>query len=272
MLTYTLFPAIMLLFFGGLLAMWITLYHKPDELLERISGRIGWITLGLYAIWLTMLTIDQRQIPILTAGQISVFLSFLIWMDQLLVERRVSQRMLVVLPLITVILLLLAGIAGGLRHTTAPDKLHSAWSAVHIVMSMAGVAMLFGSGVYGAGSMLLRRELKNRKFGRLFSTLPSMDVMHKLRAVAIYHGWLLITLSFASAVLFMFIENSGSPSFFSHLHEMFALWGVASLLVLSERFHWLGDQKQARLTVAMSALIFLLITGSVLQIFFGGRS
>lgn len=272
MFTYTLFPAVMLLFFGGLLAMWITLYHKPDELLERIAKRIGWTTLVLYALWLTSLTYQQRQIPILTPGQISVFLGFLIWMDQLLVERRVSQRMLVVLPLITVVLLLLAGIAGGFRHTTAPDELHSAWSAVHIVLSMAGIAMLFGSGVYGAGSMLLRRELMSRKFGRLFSTLPSMDVMHKLRAVAIYHGWLLITVSFASAVVFMLIEKSGSPSFFSHLHEMFGLWGVSSLLALSEKLHWLGDQKQARLTVAMSMIIFLLITGSVLQIFFGGQS
>ncbi len=272
MLTYTLFPAIMLLFFGGLLAMWFVLYHKPDELLERIAGRIGWFTLIIYAGWLILLTIEQRHIPILTVGQISAFLGFLIWMDQLLVERRVSQRMLVVLPLAIVTLLLLSGIAGGLRHAQAPEELRSAWSAVHIVLSMAGVAMLFGSGVYGAGSILLRRELKDRKFGRLFSSLPSMDVMHRLRAVALYHGWLLITVSFASAVIFMFIENSGSPSFFSHLHEMFALWVGASLIALSERMNWFGDQKQARLTVAMSALIFLLITGSVLQIFFGGQS
>ncbi len=272
MLTYTLFPAIMLLFFGGLLAMWVTLYHKPDELLERIADRVGWTTLALFAVWLSILTYDQRQIPILTAGQISVFLSFLIWMDQLLVQRKMSQRMLVILPLVTVILLLLAGIAGGLHHKSAPDELHSAWSAVHIVLSMAGVAMLFGSGVYGAGSMLLRRELMSRKFGRLFSSLPSMDEMHKLRAFAIYFGWLLITISFASAVVFMFLENSGTPSFFSHLHEMVGLWGATSLLALSERFRWLGDQKQARLTVAISTVIFLLITGSVLQIYFGGQS
>ncbi len=272
MLIYTLFPAVMLLFFGGLLALWITLYHKPDEVLERITLRVGWATLLAYAIWLTMLTSEQRQIPILTAGQISVFLGFLIWMDQLIVQRSISQKILVMLPLATVIALILFGIAGGLRHTSAPDELHSAWSAVHIVLSMAGVAMLFGSGVYGAGSMLLRRELISRKFGRLFSSLPSMDEMHKLRALALYLGWLLITVSFASAIVFMILEKSGNPSFFSHLHEMFALWVVATLLALSERLRWFGDHKQARLTVAMSALIFLLITGSVLQIFFGGQS
>lgn len=272
MLTYTLLPAILLLFFGGLLAIWVTLYHKPDEVLEKLADKIGWTTLLVYAGWLIMLTVEQRQIPILTAGQISVFLGFLIWTDQLLVQRKISQRMLVVLPLITVILLLLVGIAGGFKHKSAPDELHSAWSAVHIVLSMAGVAMLLGSGVYGMGSMLLRRELKSRKFGRLFSSLPSMDEMHKLRAFALYLGWLLITVSFASSVVFMFIEKSGTPSFFSHLHEMFALWGVSTLLALSERWRWFGDQKQARLTVAMSALIFLLITGSVLQIFFGGQS
>jgi len=272
MLLYSLLPGLLLLLFGGLLAIWAILYYKPDELLERLATRVGWFTLAVYAIWLTALSMAQRQIPILTAGQISVFLGFLIWTDQLILQRRVAQRMLVVLPLLTVVLLLLVGFAGGLRHDAAPEQLHSAWSAVHIVLSMAGVAMLFGSGVYGAGSMLLKHELKARRFGRLFSCLPSMDELHKLRAFALYFGWSLITVSFASSVVYLFSARAGSPSFFSHLHEMFALWVVASLLAASERLKWFGDQKQARLTVALSGLIILLIAGSVAQIFFGGRS
>ncbi len=269
---YTLLPAILLLFFGGLLAMWLILYHKPDDLMERHAVKLGWVALAVYAVWLGALSAVQQQIPILTVGQICAFLGFLIWMDQQLVERRISQRMLVLLPLLLVVCLLLASIAGGLRHVEGPRELHSAWSAVHIILSMAGVAMLFGSGVYGAGSIVLRRMLKNRQFGRLFSTLPSMDDMHRLRSLAIYHGWLLITVSFASSTIFMFIEREGSPSFFSHLHEMFALWVVASVLALSERKRWLGDQRQARLTVALTTLMFLLMAGSVAQIFFGGRS
>ncbi|MCB9357748.1 MAG: hypothetical protein H6505_04155, partial [Calditrichaeota bacterium] len=142
----------------------------------------------------------------------------------------------------------------------------------HIVLSTAGVAMLFGSGVYGAGAILLRRVLIRKQFGRLFSALPSMDDMHRLRALAVYHGWLLITISFASSTLFMFIQRAGTPSFFSHLHEMFALWLAATLLALSENRNWLGDQRQAKLTVALTALMFLLLAGSVTQIFFGGQS
>jgi len=272
MFTYTLMPAILLVLFGGLLALWIMLYHKPDNQLERAAVRFGWVVVGVYAFWLGLLSFDQQQIPILTIGQICVFLGFLIWMDQQLVERRISQRMLVVVPIVLVILLMLSGIAGGLRHLEGPHELHSAWSAVHIILSMAGVAMLFGSGVYGIGSIVLRRMLKKRQFGRLFSTLPSMDEMHKLRSLAIYHGWSLITISFASSTIFMFAERDGSPSFFSHLHEMFALWAVASLLALSEKKRWLGDQRQARLTVALTMLMFLLMAGSVAQIFFGGRS
>lgn len=272
MLLYTLFPGLMLMVFGALLSLWLMLYHRPDEQLERVAVRAGWITLALYAVWLIALSVSQRQLPILTAGQISIFLGFMVWMDQLLVERRVSQRMLTMLPIVIVTLLLLTGIAGGLRHTDAPRELHSAWSAVHILLSTAGVAMLFGSGVYGAGAILLRRVLVQKKFGRLFSALPSMDAMHRLRALAVYHGWLLITVSFASSVLFMFIERSGTPSFFAHLHEMFALWTVATVLAVSERWHWLGDQRQAKLTVALTSVIFLLLAGSVTQIFFRGQS
>lgn len=272
MFIYALFPGLMLLVFGGLFSLWMMLYQRPDEHLEKIAVRVGWIAAALYALWLTLLSIDQRQLPILTAGQISVFLAFLVWMDQLLVERRISQRMLTVLPIVIVTVLLLTGVAGGLRHTEGPRELHSIWSAVHIVLSTAGVAMLFGSGVYSAGAILLRRVLVQRKFGRLFTALPSMDDMHRLRALAVYNGWLLITISFASSTVFMFIQRAGTPSFFNHLHEMFALWFVATILAISERKNWLGDQRQAKLTVALTALMFFLLAGSVTQIFFRGQS
>jgi hypothetical protein len=69
----------------------------------------------------------------------------------------------------------------------------------------------------------------------------------------------------------MFFANAGTPSFFSHLHEMFGLWVVASALALSERMRWLGDHRQARLTVGLTALMFVILAGSVLQIFLGGN-
>jgi ABC-type uncharacterized transport system permease subunit len=179
----------------------------------------------------------------------------------------------VILPLVSVIALLLISIAAGVQpRPGAPEQMHEPWSAVHITISLAGLAMLFGGGVYGAGSLLLHKQLTSRKFGRLFSALPPLGDMHKLRAIALYVGWSLITVSLASSILFMVIANSGTPSFFTHLHAMFGLWGIVSLLALSERMNWLGDHKQARMAVAVSILILGMVMVSVVEMYTGGQS
>lgn len=273
LLTFRILPAILLLSYGGLLTTWLQLYRRPDEHLERGALRFGWITLGVYLAWIGLITLAQSQIPVLSVGQICAFLGLLIWADQLYVHQKIAQRLLVILPLGAVIALLLIAVAAGVQpRPGAPEQVQEPWSAVHITISLAGLAMLFGGGVYGAGSLLLHRQLVSRRFGRLFSALPSLGDMHRLRTIALFVGWSLITLSLASSVVFMVVANEGTPSFFSHLHSMFALWLIVSLLALSERRNWLGDHRQARLAVGVSLLILLLVTASVLGMYTGGRS
>ena len=116
------------------------------------------------------------------------------------------------------------------------------------------------------------RQLTHREFGPLFSSLPSLGDMNRLRSITLYVGWLLITLSLASSITWMIIERSGSPKFFTHLHAMAGLWLVISVLALSEKRNWLGQHRQARMSVALSILILLMVLGSVVEMFIGGRA
>ncbi len=272
LLIHSILPALLLAAYGGLLAMWVQTYLRPDAYAERLALRFGWVTLVVYAGWMALLTFEQRQLPILTVGQVSAFLGLLIWADQMYVHQRIAQRLLVVLPICAVLILLVVTVAAGLKPEAVPEPMQKPWSAVHITVSLAGIAMLLGGGVYGAGALLLHRQLVGRKFGRLFSSLPPMEDMHKLRSFALYLAWLLITVSLGSSIVFMMVANEGMPTFFSHLHIMFALWIILSVVALSERLNWLGDRRQARLSVAISALIFLLLMTSVIEMFGGGRS
>ena len=272
LLVYSLLPALLLLIYGGLLAMWLQLAGRPDQQLEQRAIRAGWLALAMYALWMALMTVAQRQIPVLTVGQLLAFLGLLIWADQTYVQQRIRQRLLVILPLAAVILMLLSSIVIGFKPNGHAAALHSWWSALHISLSLAGVAMLLGSGVYGAGAMILHRQITRREFGPLFNALPPLGDMNRLRSIALYLGWWLVTLSLASSISWMIIERSGSPSFFTHLHAAFGLWLVVSVLALSERKHWLGQHRQARFAVALSALILVLVMASVIEMFVGGRA
>ena len=272
LLVYHLLPALLLLIYGGLLALWLQLAGRPDQQSERRAVRAGWLALGLYALWMALVTIHQHQVPVLSVGQLMAFLGLLIWADQAYVQHRIRQRLLVVLPLATVILLLLTSVVIGIEPNGHPKAMTGAWSAFHITLSLAGVAMLLGGGVYGAGAMILDRQITHREFGPLFSNMPPLGDMNRLRSITLYIGWWMITLSLASSIVWMIIENGGLPVFFTHLHIMFGLWLVISVLALSERKNWLGQHKQARLSVALSALILIMVMASVLEMFLGGRA
>jgi ABC-type uncharacterized transport system permease subunit len=272
LITYSLLPALLLLIYGGLLAIWLQLMAKSDHQLEKVANRIGLYALGMYIIWIALISLQQDQIPVLSVGQLIAFLGFLIWADQTYVQHKVRQYLLVILPLCTVILLLLLGIVLGFQPDFAISSIKGSWSAFHITLSLAGVAMLLGSGVYGAGSMILHYRITKKEFGPLFSSLPSLSDMNHLRTIALYVGWLLITISLSSAICWMIFENSGTPTFFTHLHIMFALWLIVSLLALSERFNWLGQHRQSRLSVILSILIFVLVMASVVEMFSGGKA
>lgn len=266
---YSLFPSLMLMMFGGLLATWIHLSRRPDGHIETIANRAGWILLGVYFVWMVLITLHQGQIPAITFGQLAVFLGFLIWADQSYVQMKMRQGLLVLLPIGTVIILLLVGVATGFQAGTNHVAIRGMSVAFHVALSLAGVAMLLGAGGFGAGVVMLHRQIAHRTFGQFFANIPSMQDMQKLRAVATYWGWLLITISLLSAFIWVRFFKSESDTVVSHLHPMLTLWVVVSLLSLSERFKWLGQYGLAWLSVAFAAMVMLLVLISVFEFFTG---
>jgi ABC-type uncharacterized transport system permease subunit len=269
LIVYALLPGLMLLMYGGLLSTYVHIAYQPDRRMETAAAHAGHVTLGLYALWMTLITISQNQLPILNAGQVAAFLGFLIWADQSLVQLKVRQRMLALLPIAAVTLLLLIGIVAGARPDEIPPKVHGPWVAFHITLSLAGVAMLMGAGVYGAGYLILHRQMKTRSFGSLFSRLPSMEEIHRLRVVAVGVGWLLITVSLFSSSVWMLLYKSLDDILHSHLAGMIGLWLAVSGLALADRKRWASARRMAALTLALMGIVLLLIVATVIGIFAG---
>lgn len=272
LIVYALLPGLMLLLYGGLLSTYVHIAYQPDRRVETAASLAGFVTLGLYALWMVLITTVQKQLPVVTVGQIAAFLGFLIWADQSIVQLKVRQRMLSLLPIAAVTFLLLVGIVAGARPESIPEKVHGPWAAFHITLSLASVAMLMGAGVYSAGYLILHRQMKTRSFGSLFSRLPSMNEIHSLRRIAVGVGWLLITVSMVSSSIWMLLYKSLAEILHSHLAGMTLLWLAVSALAVADWRRWGSQRRMAALTLGLMAVVLLLIVATVIGIFAGARS
>lgn len=268
---YSLFPALMLLLFGGLISTWLHLVYRPDGAVEAKLTRAGHGGLGLFVLWLGLLTAQQGQVPVVTVGQIAAFLAFLIWAGQSFVETRVKQRLLAVLPMGAVVVFILIGIVAGVRPDVVPEAMQNSGVALHVMILLAGLAMLLGSGVFGLGSLVLHRRLAARKFDEVLQHLPSLEEMYRLRRVTLYGGWLLITVSLVAAFVWAWTMKPDERMMSSHMHPMLTLWVTVSALCLAERFRWLKRQRLATLAVILSAAVLVLTVVSLVGIFVGAH-
>ncbi|HEY3296485.1 MAG TPA: hypothetical protein VGL38_13735 [bacterium] len=267
LLAYALLPALMLLVYGGLLSTYIHMAYAPDRKIETGASHTGMAALAVYAAWMALITIDQRQLPIANGGQMAAFLGFLIWADQTYVQIRIRQRMLTLLPIAAVAGLILVAIVSGVRPQVMPKVALGPWMAFHVTLSLAGVAMLLGSGVYGAGYLILHKQMKQRQFGHVFSRLPSMEEINRLRSMAVYLGWMLITASLASSAIWMALNRTPQGIIRSHLAEMTFLWLVVSALAILEKRRLLSQRKLAMTTVGFATVAFILIIWTMIAMY-----
>lgn len=268
-LLFRLIPMLLLVLFSGLLGLWTVILRTSDRGLERYTTAANTILGSGYLIWIVALTWYQGQAPILNAGQLAVFLGGLVWWGQSISHRRVRQRILIMLPLGVVVLFLLAGLLLGMEAITFRKALVEGNTALHIVISLAGVAMLLGSGVYGTGQFLLHRQIKNRSYGKLFNLLPSLQDLNRLRRFALVTGWLLITVSLLSAFIGTPAGDGTMGTVVSHLHPVLTLWVILTLLVVADRLPFIASEQLAVASFILSLTILILFLISVVGIYWG---
>jgi ABC-type uncharacterized transport system permease subunit len=270
-LLYAVLPQIMLLVFGGLLGIWAILLRRADLQLEGGARRIGRIGAVLYLVWLVAISVMQRQLPMLNAGQLAFFLGGLVWFGQCWVQRSIDQRLFAFLPLLGVVLLMVLGMILGLRPVGVTEVLLGWGAAVHVTLSLAGIALLLGCGVYGAGHVILHWNIRRRRFNAWFQRLPSLGDLDRLRRLSLVTGWALVTVSLVAALAWAARQPADRDTIVSHLHPMILLAVILLALVLADRFRWLSANKIAIGCVIMALVVLTLLGVSVVEIF-AGRS
>lgn len=267
LLIFRIFPLFMLLSSAILLFWWLRIFSHPSRAGETKASIAGGILSLVFLTWTIAATIFQKQIPVLNLGQLICLLGVLIWASQSYIQLKIRQKMLVLLPLSVVTSLFLFGVIIG---TGSPAKiagrLTGPTTGFHMALSMAGIAMLLGSGVFAVEQLTLHSQIKKRNFGRWFSYLPSLEELDRLRRHTLVAGWFIVTFSLLNALILMVIDRGGIPVV-SHLHPMLTLWVLLTVFGLANRFGWLAINKLAVSSIVLSAVILVLLLVSLFEIF-----
>lgn len=266
-LIYAVLPQVMLLVFGGLLGIWAILLRRADLQLENGARRIGRVGAVIYLVWLVAISVTQNQLPMLNAGQLAFFLGGLVWFGQCWVQRTVDQRLFALLPLLGVVILMLGGVILGLRPDGPVETLLGWGAAMHVTLSLAGIALLLGCGVFGAGHVILHWNIRNRRFNAWFQRLPSLGDLDRLRRRSLVAGWALVTVSLISALGWAARQPADRDTIVSHLHPMILLAVILLALVVADRFRMLSAHRLAVGCMIMSAVVLALLGVSVVEIF-----
>ncbi|GBE29642.1 hypothetical protein BMS3Bbin04_00663 [bacterium BMS3Bbin04] len=264
----TVLPLMMLIGFSVILGMWNAPCHPEGR--KRYTSLVlsGNFLAAIIGLWWVGYSLFQRALPVATPGQLLATVATCVWLGTSYAEYRVSQRKLTIIPLAAVIVLMASALAAGLNTgQDLPENLVNPRAAIHIALSLAGITLILGSGVYGAGEIILHRQIKSRSFGQWFHDMPSMSDLNRLRRVSLTAGWILITISIASALGTLWLMPASREVTVSHLHPMLTLWATITALWAADRFHWLAQQKMALVSLLVSALMVLLIIVSVIGFF-----
>jgi ABC-type uncharacterized transport system permease subunit len=271
LLVVTIAPLALVIGLSVLLGLWLAPCHTEGRKKEEHLIRPGMALAVIGLLWLLSLGLSQRLLPVMTPGQLLAATGVLVWAGHCYVQHRISQKKLTVLPLASALLLIAAGMAVGLGEPLRPpEALANPRAAAHIALSLTAVTLLIGSGVFGAGEIILHRQITRRRFGKWFHDLPSLADLNRLRRLSLTAGWALMTTSVVLAMATLWLMPATREATISHLHPMLTLWVVLSALWAADRFHWLAQPKLAAASLAVSALMVLLIVISVIE-FFGGR-
>ncbi|MDP5053636.1 MAG: cytochrome c biogenesis protein CcsA [Congregibacter sp.] len=173
--------------------------------------------------------------------------------------RRPLQNLLVILFPLSAVAILIATLG---PDTGAPEHKVPLGVAAHIGSSVVAYSILTLAAIQAALLAAQDAQLKRRQMGGLLAVLPPLQLMESMLFELIWVGFIALTLSIGTGVIFM------QDIFAQHLvHKTvlsIAAWMLFAVLLWGR--HWLGwrSQTAVRLTVTGTTVLMLAFLGSKL--------
>ncbi|HYT03748.1 MAG TPA: cytochrome c biogenesis protein CcsA [Gemmatimonadales bacterium] len=225
----------------------------PFAGLRSVPG--GTLTLAVPLLGVAAHVVGIAQVTLVgLAPALSMLALFLILL-QVLSERafHASAVALFTGPLATGLigLALLIGLAPG----QPPSATRNAWSTLHVIVSILGLALLALAFIAAALYLLQFRELKSKRFGQVFRLFPPLERLDQLNHLSLVLGFPTVTLG---VLLGYGVRYAGGAS----VDPAQVVWGTLTWIVLGWAVgvrvirHWVG-RRAAFASIASFAAVLL---------------
>lgn len=213
---------------GQLIMVWSGLGHVPGVTLSQSLSLFGWAMAAAYLI-------------IRFKTNVKVLGSF-------------------VAPLALFTMLLSAAGSGQPAHSVVGFK--SIWLAFHVTTAFLGDGILLVAFLAGVMYLLQEREIKGKRFGWLYSRLPSLTTLDGLNHTCLVYGFPLLTVGMLSGALYSQLATGTYWRW-----DGKEVWSLVTWIVYAVLLHqrltvgWRG-RKAAIMAIAGCGLILFTFLGS----------
>ncbi|MEE4218088.1 MAG: cytochrome c biogenesis protein CcsA [Xanthomonadales bacterium] len=248
----------------------VLLYQSIGSRSESLQKAAFWLTVtgGLahsvaqFSHWFG---IDEPQVGVAPLLSLCALVIILLLITSTLTRKRLFAAGLVALPIATVVLLL------ELFLPAQPFTMHHASPGItiHLVSSVLAFGLLSIAGVYAFFVFIIDHFLRHHHLNPLVRSLPPLEVLENLLFKLIGAGFLMLTISLLSGIIFI------NDIFAQHLVHKTILsiltWLVFGVLLFGRwRYGWRGSLA-VRMTLAGVLLLVLSYFGTklVLEVILG---
>ena len=192
----------------GTLAALVTLFVREKRL--QYTGLLLMIVgFMAHTVWIGTICVKTGHPPITNLPEAVSFVAWVVFAVELglWIAYRVYAASFFVYPL--VLLLLTVSAVVGESFAVLDPELRSNVFTLHLLMSTVGVAGLLIGLAFGLLAFIQDRALKNKKPGRMWEWIPSLDVCKTLSFRALSVGFSIYTIGLIAGVLWSYRTTAG---------------------------------------------------------------
>jgi ABC-type uncharacterized transport system permease subunit len=246
--------------YGGLVALYALAFFRTVSGVEMYKAPLLVVTILVHCFYLAFRTAAFDHPPITSVFEIMTLLALSIAIAYAYSEFRsgVSNAGLFILSLALVFQTASSVFITDLR--TLPAYLHSLVLGFHVSAALLGYTGISLSAVYGFLYLLLYREVKQSRFGLIYSRLPNLETLEKMSTRAEIFGFVMLSVAILVGLFWLPRVFEDFSYFDPKLVGSVLIWIMYALGLSAKRqFGWQG-RKMMIVTLVAFGFVFLSMT------------
>ncbi len=247
------------------LASYVGIFIRDDPLAQRFATRGLVAAVSLHAATLVLRALVLHRHPIASPLESLTFIAFAVAVVHLVVEATHKNQGAGAFIIAVVFVFQLIASAFARPVVVENPILRSPWFGLHTGSAILGYSGFAVSAAYGLLFLLLYRELKASRFGRLYERLPSLDVLSRMTIGAAGVGLVFLSIAIAAGIVWssmLVIDPWRDPKFVVTV----LLWVVYALCVGAH--YLLGWSGRRVVYFSLIGFTIMIFSMAVVNLFF----